>query len=88
MSGTSADQPEVWSLLEFQVERGEELAEVLSRVLDSPGWYTDFQDEHEIFVVFPGRLFRYRRGDDAARAEAQEFGRGLAIPAAQLDWTH
>jgi hypothetical protein len=82
MNGTSADQPEVWSLLEFQVER------VLSRVLDSPGWYADFHDEHEIFVVFPGRVFRYRRGDDAARAEAQEFGRGLAIPAAQLDWTH
>jgi hypothetical protein len=88
VTGTSADQPLVWSLLEFEVERGEELAEVLSRVLDSPGWYADFHDERETFVVFPGRVFRYRRGDDAAQAEAQEFGRGLAIPEAQLDWTH
>ncbi|TCC16669.1 hypothetical protein E0H58_40090 [Kribbella speibonae] len=87
VEGTSADQPVVWSLVEFAVERGEELAEVLAGVLDAPGWYADFHDEHEIFVIFPGRVFRYRRGDDAARAEAKEFGRGLAIPEAQLDWT-
>jgi hypothetical protein len=87
VGGTSADQPKVWSLLEFAVERGEELAEVLAGVLDGPGWYADFHDEHEIFVIFPGRVFRYRRGDDASREEAKEFGRGLAIPEAQLDWT-
>jgi hypothetical protein len=87
VEGTSVGQPAVWSLLEFEVERGAELAEVLSGVLDSPGWYADFHDEHEIFVIFPGRVFRYRRGDDAAREEAKEFGRGLAIPETQLDWT-
>lgn len=83
----SGDQPKVWSVLEFEVERGEELADVLSQVLDSPGWYADFHDDREIFVVFPGRVFRYRRGDDAAREEAKEFGRRLAIPEPQLDWT-
>jgi hypothetical protein len=87
VGNASADQPSVWSLLEFEVERGEELAEVLSRVLDSPGWYADFHDDREIFVVFPGRVFRYRRGDDRAREEAKDFGRGLAIPEPQLDWT-
>lgn len=87
IGGTSDDQPSVWSLLEFSVERGEELAEVLAGVLDGPGWYADFHDEHEIFVIFPGRVFRYRRGDGVAREEAKEFGRGLAIPEAQLDWT-
>ncbi|MET9271246.1 hypothetical protein [Kribbella sp. NPDC003557] len=87
VGGTSAEQPEIWSLLEFQVEQGEELATMLSGVLDSPGWYADFHDEHEIFVVFPGRTFRYRRGDEAAREEAKEFGRTLAIPEPQLDWT-
>ncbi|MGW7681996.1 hypothetical protein ACWGID_14720 [Kribbella sp. NPDC054772] len=87
VGGTSVAQPDVWSLLEFDVERGAELAEVLSRTLASPGWYADFHDEHESFVIFPGRVFRYRRGDDAAREEAKEFGRGLAIPEQQLDWT-
>jgi hypothetical protein len=37
-------------------------------------------------VVFPGRVFRYRRGDEAARAQAQEHGRQLGIPEHQLDW--
>lgn len=86
VGGTSAEQPGVWSLLEFSVEDGERLAEVLAEVLDAPGWYADFHDERETFVVFPGRVFRYANGDDAAREAAKEFGRGLRIPEAQLDW--
>lgn len=86
VGGTSAEQPAVWSLLEFSAAAGERLAEVLADVLDAPGWYVDFRDERETFVVFPGRVFRYPRGDDAAREEAKEFGRGLRIPEAQLDW--
>jgi hypothetical protein len=87
VSGASADQPAVWSLLEFSVEGGAELAEVLAGALDAPGWYADFHDEREVFVVFPGRVFRYARGDEAAREEAKAYGRGLRIPEAQLDWT-
>jgi len=88
VEGTSAEQPSVWSVLEFTAEdaHAEALAEVLTGVLDQPGWYVDFRNEEEIFVVFPGRVFRYRRGDDAARAEAQAFGRELGIPEQQLDW--
>jgi hypothetical protein len=37
-------------------------------------------------AVEGNRVFRYRRGDDAAREQAQEFGRNLSIPEAQLDW--
>lgn len=88
VSGASDDQPPVWSLLEFAVEHGPELAEALAGSLDAPGWYADFHDEDETFVVFPGRVFRYRRGDDAAREQAKEFGRRLRIPEPQLDWTH
>ena len=40
----------------------------------------------ETFVVFPGRIFRYPRGDDVGRAEAETHGRQLAIPESQLDW--
>ncbi|MFF0264679.1 hypothetical protein [Kribbella sp. NPDC004536] len=86
VGGTSAEQPGVWSLLEFSVEDGERLAGVLAGVLDAPGWYADFRDERETFVVFPGRVFRYAKGDQAAREAAKEFGRGLRIPEAQLDW--
>lgn len=83
------DQAPIWSLLEFGVDadQAEALAQALSTTLDRPGWYADFHDEQEIFVVFPDRVFRYPRGDGAAKAEAQEFGRGLGIPEPQLDWT-
>jgi hypothetical protein len=62
------------------------LAEALKGVLDKPGWYADFHNEREIFVVFPGRVFRYPRGDMASRSEAQAYGRELGIPEPQLDW--
>ena len=89
VSTASADQPEVWSVLEFGVEDSlaPELAKTLAEVLDAPGWYADFHNDDEIFVVFPGRVFRYARGDAAGRFEAQEFGRSLMIPEPQLDWT-
>ncbi len=89
MSTASSDQPPVWSVLEFGVEdsQAEALAKELAAVLDAPGWYADFHDDNEIFVVFPGRVFRYPRGDAAAREEAKAFGRELGIPEPQLDWT-
>ena len=61
--GATAEQGLVWSLLDCEAEEAERLAEVLAGVLDQPGWYADFHDAGEIFVVFPGRVFRYRRGD-------------------------
>jgi hypothetical protein len=38
-------------------------------------------------VVFPGKIFRYRRGDQAGREEAQARGRSVGVPEQQLDWT-
>jgi hypothetical protein len=86
----SADQPPVWTEFVFEVadEHAVELADALAEVLDQPGWYADFHNDEEIFVIFPGRVFRYRRGDQLARAEAQEHGRTLRVPEPQLDWTH
>jgi hypothetical protein len=87
--GTTSDQPDIWTVLDFEVDedaaRG--LAEAFADTLDQPGWYADFRSPEEAFVVFPGRIFRYPRGDKAARAAAQAYGRQLAIPEPQLDWT-
>jgi hypothetical protein len=47
----------------------------------------NFESPTESFVIFPDRIFRYPRGDAAGRAEAQAYGRQLAIPEPQLDWT-
>ena len=86
--GTTADQPGTWTTLDFEADEAhaEDLAQTFAGALDRPGWYVDFQSPAETFVVFPGRAFRYPRGDDAGRAEAQAHGRQLAIPEAQLDW--
>ncbi len=87
--GTTPDQPGVWTVLDFEADEAaaRELAEAFAGVLDQPGWYVDFHSPTESFVVFPGRIFRYPRGDQAGRADAQAYGRQLAIPEPQLDWT-
>ena len=37
-------------------------------------------------VVFPGRTFRYAKGDRTGRAAAVEHGRAIGGPEHQLDW--
>jgi hypothetical protein len=87
--GTTPDQPGIWTVLDFEADetQARELAEAFAHVLDQPGWHVNFQSPADNFVVFPGRIFRYPRGDKAGRAEAQAYGRQLAIPEPQLDWT-
>jgi len=55
-------------------------------VLDDSGWYVDFRSADETFVVFAGRVFRYRRRDKRRRAEAEAYARARGVPQAQLDW--
>jgi hypothetical protein len=88
--GTAAYQPETWSVVEFEVNDADAplLAEAFAGVLDQPGWYVDFRSPAETFVVFPGRVFRYVRGDEAGRAEAQAHGRTVGVPERQLDWRY
>jgi hypothetical protein len=47
--GTTPDQPEIWTTLEFEAgeAQAEELAQALSDVLDQPGWYVNFESPAE-----------------------------------------
>ena len=87
---TTPEEPEIWTLLEFEADEAEagNLAQTFAGALDDQPmtWYADFRSPAETFVVFPGRIFRYPRGDRAGRAEAEAHGRQLAIPESQLDW--
>jgi hypothetical protein len=87
--GATADQPGIWTSLDFTADEGQagQLARTFADVLDQPGWYVNFESPTESFVMFPGRIFRYPRGDAAGRAAAQHYGRQLDIPEPQLDWT-
>ena len=100
-SSTAPFQPDVWTLLDFEApdEAYDALVDGLSGALAAgQGWYADFRvgdkarddaddttrDDH--VVVYAGRVFRYRVGDAAGRAEAMEYGRKEGIPENQLDW--
>jgi len=88
--GTAAYQPDTWSVVELEVSDADAptLAEALAGVLDQPGWYVAFRSPVETYIVFPSRVFRYTRGDEAGRAEAQAHGRTVGVPERQLDWRY
>lgn len=86
---TAVYQPDVWTFIDFEVDESDAsaLARSLANALNShPAWYADFRSESETIVVFPGRVFRYRRGDTKERRHAQEYGRQVGVPVYQLDW--
>ena len=83
-------QPRVWTFIAFEVadDDAERLADALSEALDpAGGWYCDFRTMEETFVVFGARIFRYRRGDQAARADAEAYARSAGVPEGQIDWS-
>ncbi|MFJ4200179.1 hypothetical protein ACIP2Y_11185 [Streptomyces sviceus] len=87
--GASEAQPPVWTFVEWEsddVEVGA-LADALAAALEPEnGWYADFTAGDERVVVFAGKVFRCRRGDEAGRAEAVAYGRSVGTPGHQLDW--
>lgn len=89
VTGAADYQPPVWTLIEFEApaSSSDALASELADSLLSPGWYANWNSDAETTVVFPGKVFRYLRGDRAGREEAQEHGRTVGVPEPQLDWT-
>ena len=82
-------QPLVWTLLDFEADEAEAeaLADQLAAALDATGaWYIDFHSADESFIVFAGKVVRYRRGDADGRRDAERHARSIGIPASQLDW--
>jgi hypothetical protein len=89
LGDVDAGQPLLWTFIEFEIADGDadQLAQVLERSLEPQGgWYCDFRNERETFVVFAARTFRYRRGDEVGRAAASDYGRSIGVPETQLDW--
>jgi len=88
-SSASATQPKVWTFLDFEApdDRADELAVALaSALLPDDGWYANFEVGDEDVVVFANRVFRYVKGDQAARHEVLVYGRTAGTPEHQLDW--
>ena len=88
VSNASADQPNVWTALSFEADEAEAdaVVEELSHTLKSPGWYIDAHLGDEVIVIFPNRIFRYQRGDQSSKADAQAYAKAIGIPPSQIDW--
>ncbi|WP_405866534.1 hypothetical protein [Streptomyces sp. NBC_00005] len=88
-TSATAAQPQLWTLVEWEADGDDVggLAEAFAEALEpANGWYADFTAGDERVVVFAGKVFRYRRGDEAGRAEAIAYGRSAGTPGHQLDW--
>lgn len=89
VENATEDQPKQWNVSSFRVEDGniDEITEYLSKSLQNGKWYVNFSGNAEYtIVVFPDKVFKYKKADIAKRNEAIEFGRKLEIPESQLDW--
>lgn len=80
-------QPRWWTIVRFEADArgGDEILQRFSAALNS-GWYLHCWTDSHIFVAFPGRVFKYRRGDQTGRDEAIAYGLSVGIPRHQLDW--
>jgi hypothetical protein len=80
-------QPAVWTAVSFEVNEAEAesvMAELSCALM--PQWYIDARLGDEVIVIFPARIFRYRRGDQASKTEVQTYALGIGIPPSQVDW--
>ena len=83
----AATQPRVWTVIDFEADDADSVAEALAVALNPDGgWYADFRDGDDRVVVFAGAIFRYGPGDDRTRAAAVAHGRAVGVPEHQLDW--
>ncbi len=82
-------QPNIWTALSFEVEQAqaEAVVDALSRALKPRGWFINASTAAHVFVLFPGKIFKYVRGDPIGREAAKAHGRTLDIPESQLDWS-
>ena len=82
-SGATPAQPTVWTLVNFEADDAvaNELAEALAAsLLAEGGWYADFRVGDDHVIVFAEKVFRYRCGDPAGRAEAAAYGASVGVP--------
>ena len=80
-------QPTTWHAIyvEGAEERIGSVADEISRML-IPRWYANFSNTTTEYVVFPGKVFKHKKGDKEDATEAIEYGRSLGLPEHQLDW--
>ena len=89
VSNAAAYQPNTWTALSFEADERQAgaLAAELSRSLKPLGWYINASTATDVYVIFPNKVFKYRKGDRARREEVKRYGLTVGIPESQLDWS-
>jgi len=88
VSNATVNQPAVWTALSFEADesQADAIAEKLSQALNPQGWYINASTATQVYVIFPNKVFRYRKGDHIQKDEAKRYGQSISIPESQLDW--
>ena len=78
-----------WTLHTFEIPENQagEVAELLSKSLDSNYWYADFKNNDYHFVIFPNKVFKVERKDPEQYKPVVSHGLSLNIPRYQLDFS-
>lgn len=63
-------QPKIWTAIYFEGKKSEAdpVAKSLSLSL-KPRWYTNISTDTDVFVIFPGQVFKYTKGDTQKEKE-------------------
>ncbi len=88
VNNATEDQPKQWTALYYEGKGTDavEIANELSKSLQEGKWYTNFSTNDKEFIIFPGKVFTYEKGDSSSATAAKEHGRSIGIPESQLDW--
>lgn len=83
---------EQWTLHTVRIpeKNASAIARELSRSISTAhdtNWYADFQNDKFHYIVFKGKVFKVRLGDEKGYSKATDYGISLGIPAYQVDFS-
>ncbi len=80
-----------WTLhtIEIPEDRGEEVAQKLSKVLETSHghWYADFRNQQFHYIIFRNKVFKVDRGNPNGYEKVKRYGISLGIPEHQLTFS-
>lgn len=79
-----------WTMhtIEILEDKSEEIAEILSKSLDSEhNWYADYTNDEFHYIIFRNKKFKIERSHPSQYQAITEYGVSLGIPEYQVDFS-
>jgi|SRR3989344_3817933 len=81
---------EKWTLhiVEIDPEKADKVAQKLSIIInDNPSsWYVDFNNGETFYVIYPNKIFKWKKGEIDTITACRKYGISLGIPPYQVDF--